>query len=295
MKKFLIIALALFLPTTALAALRDDLSGRILLQVQENGEAYYIYPENKEKYYLGRPADAFQIMRQLGLGIRHDELENYLSSRFPARLSGMIMLDVEANGEAYYVDPLDRNGYYLGRPADAFRLMREKGLGITNQNLEQIPLAGLNPIPNNPQNGTKEPQNGNQDETPSDLALKAFSLVNAHRASIGVPTLTWNEQIASEARMHSQNMADGLIVPSHAGFEQRVDNISAKLGSYAEAAENLAWNNFQDPAQEALDSWLESPEHKQALEDPDYDITGIGVDVSDENIYYFTQIFFDVN
>lgn len=295
MKKILIIVLALLMPIATEAALRDDLSGRILLQVQENGEAFYVYPENNERYYLGRPADAFQVMRELGLGIKHEELENYLSSVFPARLSGMIMLDVEENGEAYYVDPLDRNGYFLGRPADAFQLMREKGLGITNQNLQQIPLAALNTIPDNNQNGQDEPQNGDEDTRDSEIALKAFSLVNSHRASIGIPTLRWNDEIAAQALAHSKNMAEGLIVPSHAGFEQRVDTIAGELGSYNEAAENLAWNNFQDPAQEALDSWLESPEHKEALENPAYDISGIGVGVSEENIYYFTQIFFDIN
>ncbi len=44
-------------------------------------------------------------------------------------------MDVEQNGEAYYVNPDDLKGYYLNRPADAFRIMRELGLGITNNKL----------------------------------------------------------------------------------------------------------------------------------------------------------------
>jgi len=118
-------------------------SGNILLQVEKNGEGWYIYPDNKKKYYLGRPADAFSIMRNLGLGIRHGELANYLNSKFPSRLSGKIMLDVEQNGEAYYVNPNDLKGHYLNRPADAFNIMRELGLGITNTDIRKIDVGEI--------------------------------------------------------------------------------------------------------------------------------------------------------
>ncbi len=119
------------------------LKGHILLQVENNGEAHYYYPDNNKRYYLGRPADAFAIMRELGLGIKHSELAGYLGYKFPSRLSGKIMLNVEQNGEAYYVYPKDLKGYYLGRPADAFAIMRELGLGITNSNLDLISTANI--------------------------------------------------------------------------------------------------------------------------------------------------------
>ncbi|MDP3882765.1 MAG: hypothetical protein Q8Q48_01785 [Candidatus Staskawiczbacteria bacterium] len=116
-------------------------SGNILLQVEKNGEGWYVYPDNKKKYYLGHPADAFSIMRNLGLGIAHSELAGYLVAKFPSRLSGKILLDVEQNGEAYYINPNDLKGYYLNRPADAFRIMRELGLGITNDDIRKIDVG----------------------------------------------------------------------------------------------------------------------------------------------------------
>ncbi|MBU2456824.1 MAG: hypothetical protein V1768_03365, partial [Patescibacteria group bacterium] len=119
-------------------------SGNILLQVEQNGEGWYVYPDNKKKYYLGRPADAFSIMRNLGLGIKHSELDNYLNSKFPSRLAGKIMLDVEQNGEAYYINPNNLKGHYLNRPADAFRIMRELGLGITNSDIRKIDVGEVN-------------------------------------------------------------------------------------------------------------------------------------------------------
>lgn len=124
--------------------LTKRISGKILLQVEKNGEGWYVYPDDKKKYYLGRPADAFSIMRNLGLGIKHSELNNYLNAKFPSRLSGKIMLDVEQNGEAYYVNPDDLKGYYLSRPVDAFRIMRELGLGITNNDIRKIDVGEIN-------------------------------------------------------------------------------------------------------------------------------------------------------
>ena len=121
--------------------LSKRVSGNILLQVEKNGEGWYVYPDNQKKYYLGRPADAFSIMRNLGLGIKHSELNNYLDAKFPSRLSGKIMLDVEQNGEAYYINPDDLKAYYLSRPSDAFRIMRELGLGITNDDVRKIDVG----------------------------------------------------------------------------------------------------------------------------------------------------------
>jgi hypothetical protein len=119
--------------------LAASLSGKILLQVERNGEAWYVYPRDKRRYFLGRPLDAFTIMRKLGLGATHKYIEQYRKKTFPPDVVGRILLDVEKNGEAYYIYPKDRKAYYLGRPVDAFRIMREKGLGITNDKIYRIP------------------------------------------------------------------------------------------------------------------------------------------------------------
>ncbi|HUT22574.1 MAG TPA: SH3 domain-containing protein [Candidatus Bipolaricaulota bacterium] len=113
--------------------------GYIFLQVQSRGEAYYYYPVNNKGYYLGRAEDAFKIMRELGLGATHDFIEN--TSYFPDHVVGRILLDVEKNGEAYYIYPKDRKKYYLGRPADAYNIMRELGLGITDSDLSYLTKA----------------------------------------------------------------------------------------------------------------------------------------------------------
>ncbi|MDP2736223.1 MAG: S1C family serine protease [bacterium] len=119
----------------------NKLKGQILLQVEQNGEAYYVYPDDSKRYYLGRPDDAFSVMRKLGLGATHDFINSH--TIYPTNVLGKILLDVEQNGEAYYIYPKDKKAYYLGHPADAFRIMRELGLGITNSDLNKIQEGSL--------------------------------------------------------------------------------------------------------------------------------------------------------
>jgi hypothetical protein len=192
-----------FMPSNSVeaATMAQNLSGRILLQVQDNGEAWYVNPVNLQRYYMGRPDDAFNLMRSLGLGITNADLAkipfgdvfptgvdsdidgltndfensqvtnvNYWDTDYDgfsdkdeilngysplskstdkvpvdnalrAKLSGRILLQVQSHGEAWYVNPVNLKRYYLGRPADAFEIMRKLGLGITNEDLSKITIA----------------------------------------------------------------------------------------------------------------------------------------------------------
>ncbi len=118
------------------------LQGRILLQVQDKGQAWYVNPTNQERYALGKPVDAFRIMRRFALGISNSNFQ--LVQNNPQdwkRLAGRILLKTQDHGRAYYFDPVNFKLYYLGRPADAFRIMRTRALGITNSNLLKIRLG----------------------------------------------------------------------------------------------------------------------------------------------------------
>ena len=116
-----------------------NLSGRILLQVQSHGEAWYVNPLNNRRYYLGRPTDAYNVMRNLGLGISNKDFA--VISNSSTRLAGRILIKVEDYGRAYYFDPSNLKLYYLGRPDDAFQVMRQRGLGITDFDLNKISMA----------------------------------------------------------------------------------------------------------------------------------------------------------
>lgn len=173
-----------------------QLMGKIILQVEARGEAYYLNPSNQSIYYLGRPNDAFKIMREQGMGITNenlakipvaisnlkgldsdgdslsddfelalgldpfnrdsdgdgypDDLElanNYnplgkgslqLDAKFSDLQAGKIFIQIESRGEAWYISPTDNRRYYLGKPDDAYAVMRSLGLGISNENLAKI-------------------------------------------------------------------------------------------------------------------------------------------------------------
>ncbi|MBI4252555.1 hypothetical protein HY623_00015 [Candidatus Uhrbacteria bacterium] len=150
MVRFLLVALlaggALYASAASAAPLSNRLSGRILLQVEDKGKAWYVEPTTKERAYLGKPADAFRVMRELGLGITNADLDRIAASdneksgdtKFARKLAGKIVLQVQAHGEAWYINPTNLKRYYLGRPADAFSVMRGLGLGISNADITTI-------------------------------------------------------------------------------------------------------------------------------------------------------------
>lgn len=114
------------------------LSGSILLQVESHGEAWYVSPSTGMRMFLGRPSDAFDVMRKQGLGVGHSIISRGVFSK---RLLGRILIDVEKNGEAYYIYPKDKRAYFLGRPSNAFDVMRRLGTGITNRDLLSLRVS----------------------------------------------------------------------------------------------------------------------------------------------------------
>ncbi len=124
----------------------------------------------------------------------------------------------------------------------------------------------------------------------STIEKSAFDQINKYRASKGLPALTWNATIAEQARIHSQNMANGKVPFSHDGFQQRVNAI-AKTVAYRGAAENVAYNQgFSDPATKAVQGWINSKGHRTNIEG-NYNLSGIGVAKNAKGEYYFTQVF----
>ena len=176
----------------------ERLRGKILLKVEDEGRAYYVHYNNKRMYYLGTPAEAFEIMRNQGVGITNDNIfkigveitelsgsdedgdglsdlfEDAIGteksnkdtdgdgfddktevvngynpidgsggklssdSAFSEKQKGKIFLQVERNGEAWYINPKDAKKYFLGRPADAFGVMRSLSLGISNKDFDTM-------------------------------------------------------------------------------------------------------------------------------------------------------------
>jgi len=137
--------------------LTERLSGRILLQVEEKGEAWYIHPDKYLRYYMQNGDIAYQMMRFFSLGITNEDLNKIPSvanttemnestsicnqNSITNRLKGRILLQVEEKGEAWYVDPVKCRSIYMKDGAAAYEIMRFLGLGITNIDLNKIPVG----------------------------------------------------------------------------------------------------------------------------------------------------------
>jgi hypothetical protein len=141
---FLSVAILLgFMPAyySQAADLSSKLKGRILLQVEGKGEAWYVSPKDSKRYYMANGSEAYNIMRDLGVGITNKDLEKIKADKNLAKKQqGKIFLQVESHGEAYYID---NNGeaHYLKDGSAAYDVMRELGLGIKNSDLNKINLA----------------------------------------------------------------------------------------------------------------------------------------------------------
>ncbi len=162
----------------------NRVKGQIMIAVENRGRAWYVNPVDGRKYYLGTAANAYSVMRLLGTGMTNKNLEKIhvafldevvkdipvagdtLATRLeralgkdwqasinkvkadPAlarRFSGRIIIQVQANGEAWYVEPVSKKRFYLGRPDEAYALMRSFGVGINNANLNKIPVGQFTP------------------------------------------------------------------------------------------------------------------------------------------------------
>lgn len=197
----LLVAILLHPQISQADSLSQKLSGKILLQVESSGEAWYINPGDQKRYYMGRPDDAFDLMRSLGIGITTSNLEkipvgiitsgeqdddgdglsnalegalgtdpqntdtdndgysdktevenNYnplgagkinIDPNFSSNNSGKIFLQIEKNGEAWYIKPDDNKRYFLSRPQAAFTMMQKMSLGISNEDLNKITQGSL--------------------------------------------------------------------------------------------------------------------------------------------------------
>ncbi|OGH81006.1 MAG: hypothetical protein A3I29_02020 [Candidatus Magasanikbacteria bacterium RIFCSPLOWO2_02_FULL_44_11] len=138
------------MPPSVISSFTKRLLGQILLQVESVGEAWYVNPVDGKKYYMKDGPTAYQMMRQFGLGITNANLakipQEGETKTFPTTLNhvkGKILLQVEDHGEAWYVHPKTGIRYYMKDGEAAYNLMRYYSLGITNADLEKIPVGDL--------------------------------------------------------------------------------------------------------------------------------------------------------
>ena len=128
------------------------------------------------------------------------------------------------------------------------------------------------------------------DAAAATLEREVHDLVKTHRQAMGLRPLAHNEEIATQARRHSQAMARGRGDVDHHGMEERRAALVRSL-RFTAFAENVAANTAAESqtAEAAVQGWLKSPGHRRNIEG-DFTLTGIGIARSATG-FFFTQIF----
>lgn len=128
------------------------------------------------------------------------------------------------------------------------------------------------------------------------LERAVFDAINGIRIKNGLAAVAWSEDAARIARLHSTNMAT-LKFFGHRGADGKmVDERADQLGvkKWSAIGENIAFNRgYGDPAAVAVEKWLLSAGHRDNLLNVRWKEAGVGVAVTSEGSFYFTQVFLE--
>lgn len=179
------------------SSLPYQMRGYFLIQVDNNGKAWYIDSENGLKHKLDKNNSAWHVINDFALGISKSDLSKipiginsnltekdsdgdrlddklekaigtneynsdsdkdsyndyleitnnynplglgtlFIDKKMATKLKGKILLDVERNGEVWYVNPKDSFRYYIYDYNNLFKLISVIGQGINSENLDKI-------------------------------------------------------------------------------------------------------------------------------------------------------------
>jgi uncharacterized protein YkwD len=125
------------------------------------------------------------------------------------------------------------------------------------------------------------------------LEQRLFAEINDVRIARQLPPLRWNTRIAEQARRHSERMLRHHFL-SHEDpeFGGPGDRLSAAGIAWRACAENIYQEyGRSDPVRAAIQSWLESPGHRENLLNRTYTNTGIGIAIGPRGEMIATQLF----
>ena len=127
-----------------------------------------------------------------------------------------------------------------------------------------------------------------------DLERKAFAQINQQRAAAGLQPLIWSDDATKIARIHSENMANFKFF-SHAGLDGSMVNDRADsfgVSKWRAIAENIAYNRgYANPIESVVGRWMKSTGHRENILNNRWKESGIGIAITADGTYYFTQVF----
>lgn len=125
------------------------------------------------------------------------------------------------------------------------------------------------------------------------LERQVFGLVNSERVWRGLARLKWDRRLAEEARRQASNMATRY-------FFSHVDPVRGDLPKrlrksgipWHDCAENLLQESgYDEPAQFAVQSWMDSPGHRKNILDRNVTLSGVGAARRTDGTLFLAQVF----
>jgi uncharacterized protein YkwD len=119
--------------------------------------------------------------------------------------------------------------------------------------------------------------NGLGPDSDADPELVLFvELMNDHRETVGCPSLGWNDDVASVAQAHNEDMVErDFFDHTNPDGESPFDRLQNAGIPYSGAAENIAWG--YPTAAAVLEGWLNSSGHKTNIENCSLTEHGVGL------------------
>lgn len=113
---------------------------------------WYVHPDSQEKYLVKNGVFLSQLLPVVGVGISNNDLEKIAKNsqdenvdyELSYKMRGQILLQVEKDGQAWYVNPIDLYRYPIANGNDGFDAIVKLALDIDYVKLNAIPTVDNN-------------------------------------------------------------------------------------------------------------------------------------------------------
>lgn len=122
--------------------LAEKLAGTFVINVEHDGEAWYIDPESFERIVVGTPNEFEVFLQSAGLTVSQEIFDlAQASSETQESLEGYIILNPSSDPRALYMYPGSHETYPITTASSLLEIIRTTGKGITNKDIEKISMS----------------------------------------------------------------------------------------------------------------------------------------------------------
>lgn len=136
-----LLVFSLLIPIVSVSAVTGSLKGRILIQVESKGAIWYVNPKDGKRYALEDGNRTFKTLKTLGVGMSAANIQKMKTDiAFRRKYIGQVLYQIGSKGDIYYIG-FDVRYNHLTDGIATLAAMKKLSLGITNKNLNTVPVS----------------------------------------------------------------------------------------------------------------------------------------------------------